>query len=203
MGQRAELSLEQRGFTGNIHDALRYVAITFHVPLIAECYSSSKFSITIPSDLLDGKTALAKIVNKGHLKLHYRGELAYVFDEAILHDKRNQLNHSFARFDVPADADLFLMILPSRLHNDVGKQPGDPSIGGFAISGIANPNLKGRLHKETLESITARDLLLKEAASLSFWAVISYPPEKTHSEQKAAFPVEGFWSWGDIPPKSL
>lgn len=202
--QEPPLLIQQQGFSGSLPEALRYIATTFHLPLVAECYDIAKVRITLPAGPLESNAALAQVVRMGQLRLQRRGNLSYVFDSALVHDKHNLLNHEFPSFNVPRDADMFLAILISRVHNDATKKPGDPSIGGFVLSFPPNAALKDKLQEETLKNISARNLLLKEAASLSFWVVVSYPypPLKKQTKESAnQFPIEGHWVWGDVPPK--
>lgn len=201
-GQHGKSEIVQGGFSGSVAQTLTYIGRTFKTPFVAECDAASDKQVSVPPGPMDGQAALNGLLAQTGLASTFVSGTTYVYDQAIVRDPADQLSYVFPSFNVPRDADLFLGLLFARLHNDFGKLPGDPTIGGYAESTIRNDELRDKLKEEKIDYMSARNLLLQEAGtSHSFWAVVCYAKAIRPEPNIKTIPVAGVWSWGEATTK--
>ncbi|MFZ0661686.1 MAG: hypothetical protein WAM66_03260 [Acidobacteriaceae bacterium] len=194
--------VNQSGFTGDVQSGIAYFAATYHIPVVAECvYNTTR--VTIPAGVISASTALTNLLVGTPLQWEEIESAIHIYDPRILSTPHNFLGYTFAWFKVPDGATQFRNTIVERLGNEWYIEPHSPHvispIGGGIQSSYLDP---GKCIPEVLTDVTARELLIKEAAPARYVTIMIYPDVK-HLVNKATFEfIARNWFWRSInrPP---
>ena len=195
-------TVNQPGFSGDVQSGIAYFAATFHIPVVAECIYS-KTRVAIPAGAISPSTALTNLLAGTPLQWERVNQVVHIYDPRITSIQRNFLSYRFAWFKVPVGATQFRNTIMERLSNEWYIDPHSPHVISPLGGGIQSSDLDpGKCIPEVLRDVTARELLIREAAPAQYVTIVIYPDVK-QLVRKATFNfVAKNWFWRSIsrPP---
>jgi hypothetical protein len=163
-------AVEQLPFKGPLHDYLIHIAELYGVSVVAEL-NEKPTNVDVPGGQIALQSALG-YASTGYT-VSCTGDTVRLFTPAVLKDATNPLNHKFAAFVVPADADGFVLMLKQQLKREgqLRTNPSGNRLNGGYSGFVGLDTSRHALRQETVENISARDLLLREASQANLIAI--------------------------------
>lgn len=151
------------------------VSASSHRSILAEfAYTDRQITLDIPKGTYT-LSRLSQLLEVGfQMVCVVENSVFHLYDPRVLELRQNGLSYRFADFPIPDDADMFVMVLRSRLHQEALAPETGPR--GFALNGVTIPGLEPRpLRGERLEALTAREVFLSVAEQQAMTLVIEIP----------------------------
>lgn len=190
--------VNQPGFAGDVQSGIAYFAAEYHIPVVAECIYSTA-NVTVPRGSLSAFTALTNLLIGTPLQWEEVDNVIHIYDPRILAVPNNFLAYKFAWFKVPEGATQFRNTIVDRLGSEWYIEPNSPHIISPIGGGIQSSDLDpGKCIPEVLTEVTARDLLIKEAAPAHFVTIMIYPETKQLVSKATWTFVAKNWFWRSI-----
>lgn len=163
-------AIEQTAFNGTLRDYLIHIAEFYGVSVVAEL-KAAPTNVEIPGGQIALRSALS-YASTGYT-MSCTGNTVQLSTPASLKESTNPLNHKFNAFVVPADADGFVLMLNQQLKREQQFQRNSHSnsLNGGPSGFVGLETSRHALRQETVQDISVRDLLLREAAQAHIIAI--------------------------------